>query len=123
MHELTVTKQLLDLALKHASTAEASQVTELNVVVGDLSSFAEDAVRFCWDLVSRGTICEGAALRLRRIPAELTCLDCGGTHTLVGELVPCPYCQSAHLRVTAGDDLLLESIDVETRDPVMEGAL
>ena len=120
MHELTVTKQLLDIALRHADTAGAVRVTELNVTVGDLSSFAEDSVRFCWDLLSRGTLCEGAPLRLRRIPAELTCLDCGGVHTLVGELVPCPYCQSARLKVTAGEELLLESIEVETKDPVLE---
>ena len=52
-------------------------------------------------------------MRFRRVPAELTCLDCGGVHTLGGELKPCPHCGSSRLKVTAGEDLLLESLEIE----------
>ena len=117
MHELAVTQQLLGLAVRYADQAGGGRVTDLHVVIGDLSTFCEDSVTFAWEYLARETPCEGARLHFRRIPAELTCLDCGGHHTLQGEPVPCPYCSSSRLRVTAGDGLMLESIEVDTETP------
>jgi hydrogenase nickel incorporation protein HypA/HybF len=113
MHELAITRELLGLALKHAGQAGGRRVTDLSIVIGDLSTFSEDAVAFSWEFLARGTVWEGARLHFRRVPAELTCLDCGGVHTLEGDLAPCPRCGSSRLKVTAGEDLLLESIEIE----------
>lgn len=118
MHELAVTQQLLQLALKQAATADAARVVGLSVAIGELSTFSEDAVEFCWEHVARGTACEGATLRFSRTAAALTCRDCGHVHTWAGEPAPCPHCGSLRLDVTAGDDLLLESIDVETEPEI-----
>jgi hydrogenase nickel incorporation protein HypA/HybF len=114
MHELSVTQQLLKLAVEHAGAAGATRVTGLSLVIGDLSSFSAEAVSFCWELLARDTICEGARLEFRRMRGELTCLDCGAVHSLQGEPAPCPRCASSRLKVTAGDDLVLDSIEVET---------
>jgi hydrogenase nickel incorporation protein HypA/HybF len=114
MHELGVTQRLLDLALDHAAHAGGTHVTDLHIAIGALSTFCEDAVSFCWEHLAQGTACDGARLHFRRIPAELTCQDCGDVHPLRDELGPCPRCGSRRLRVTAGDDLLLESLEVET---------
>ena len=117
MHELAVTQQLLHLALKRA---DAARVIALSVAIGELSTFSEDAVEFCWGHVARGTACEGATIRFSRIAAALTCRDCGHVHAWAGEPAPCPRCGSLRLDVTAGEDLLLESIDVET-EPATHG--
>jgi len=114
MHELGVTQRLLDLAIEHVADADGARVTDLHIAIGDLSTFCEDAVAFCWEHLARGTACDGAQLHFRRIAAELTCQDCGHAHPLQGELQPCPRCGSNRLRVTAGDDLLLESLELET---------
>jgi hydrogenase nickel incorporation protein HypA/HybF len=114
MHELAITQQLLQLALKRAAAAEAERVTGLALAIGELSTFSEDAVTFCWEHVARGTLCEGAALRFRRVAAELTCRDCQAVHSFSGEPQPCPRCGSSRLEITAGTDLLLESLEVET---------
>ena len=114
MHELAVTQQLLQLALKQAASAGAQRVTALSLAIGEMSTFSDDAVGFCWEHVARGTICEDATLRFTRVPAALTCLDCGQVHRWQGEPMPCPSCGSLRLELSAGDDLLLESIEVET---------
>jgi hydrogenase nickel incorporation protein HypA/HybF len=122
MHELSITQHLVGLALKHAGAAGAIRVTDLSLVIGDLSTFSEDSVSFCWEFLARGTACEGARLHFQRVPAELLCLDCGAGQVLRGELAPCAACGSSRLKVTAGDDLLLESIEVETGDGEVEPA-
>ncbi|MCU0241253.1 MAG: hydrogenase maturation nickel metallochaperone HypA [Vicinamibacteria bacterium] len=116
MHELTITTHLLRLAEKHARQAGAARVTDIRVRIGALSTYVEEAVEFCFEQLSRGTICEGARLHVRRVPAILHCLDCGADSEIAQELVPCPRCDSAHVRVTAGDDLLLEAIEAETAE-------
>jgi hydrogenase nickel incorporation protein HypA/HybF len=121
MHELSVTQSLLDLALRHAQEAKAIRVKRLHLVIGQLSSFVDDSVQFYWDLISRGTICEGAQLEFHRVPASLLCLDCRREYTLSEDLTPCPACGSTRVRVTGGDEFRLDSLDIETDDPPSPG--
>ncbi len=114
MHELAIVESLLDLALSHAKQANAKRVTELHLAIGDLSSYVDDSIQFYWDTMSQDTLCEGAKLNFRRIPALMACLDCGNSYKLDHELKPCPQCGGCRVKVTAGDDFRLDSIDVET---------
>jgi hydrogenase nickel incorporation protein HypA/HybF len=114
MHEFSLAQSLLDLTLRHAEQAGAQKVTELNLVIGALSSFVDESIQFCWEAISRGTLCEGAVLRFRRVPAELVCQNCQTTYYLDNELLPCPRCHSAQVKITAGDDFRLDSIEIET---------
>jgi len=113
MHELSVTESVLEIACKHAKKASATRVTDVSLVIGRLSSIVDDSVSFYWDVISKDTICEGAKLHFRRIPAEMVCLECGNNYVLESELSPCPKCGSARIRVVSGDEFNLESIEIE----------
>jgi len=112
MHELAITESILNISLSHANQANAARVTDVYLVIGRLSSIVDDSVQFYWDMISQGTLCEGAQLHFRRIPARLVCLDCREEYTLDGDLTPCPNCSSAHVKIVAGEEFLLESIEV-----------
>jgi hydrogenase nickel incorporation protein HypA/HybF len=114
MHELSVTENLLEIALRHAEVAKARRVTDLYLRIGQLSSFVDDSIQFYWDIISKGTICEGAVLHFERIPAELQCLDCGALYNLDSEMLPCPQCGSSRVKVLRGDELKVDSIAVDT---------
>jgi len=112
MHELSITQNILDIALRHAEQAGASRINRINLTIGQLSSIVDDSVQFYWDLISEGTIAEGAKLTFKRIPTELLCLDCNQKYIPgVDELV-CPNCGSTHIKIVAGLEFFLESIDV-----------
>jgi hydrogenase nickel incorporation protein HypA/HybF len=113
MHELPITEGLLNLALKHANEAGAARITQLNLVIGQLSSVVDDSIQFYWDIMSKGTIAEGAKLEFRRVPALLRCWNCTVEFTPNGRDYLCPTCGSSRVKIIAGDDFLLESIDVE----------
>ena len=114
MHELSVTDSLLKLAIQHATAAKAVHVTQMYLVIGQLSSIVDDSVQFYWDMISQGTICEGAQLHFDRRPVTLECLDCHQSYTLDGELMACPRCTSDRIKVTSGEEFYLDSIEVET---------
>jgi hydrogenase nickel incorporation protein HypA/HybF len=113
MHELAITESILNIATRHAQQAEASRVTDIHIVMGQLSSIVDDSVQFYWDMISEETICAGAQLHFERRPATLTCQDCGNTYTLPGELVLCPACSSARVKVVSGEEFWLDSIEIE----------
>ena len=114
MHELPITENILEIAVRHGQQAQAVRVTNLYLVIGQLSSIVDDSIQFYWDIISRGTICEGATLHFERVPAQLLCLDCGTSYGIEQELSACPDCDGVRIKVTAGEEFQLQSIEVET---------
>jgi len=113
MHERAITESLLEIALRHAHQASATRITGLYLVIGQLSSFVDESVQFYWDILSEDTIAEKAILHFRRIPVEMACLDCQSRYSPTDKDFTCPNCSSSRVRVIAGEEFLLEAIDVE----------
>jgi hydrogenase nickel incorporation protein HypA/HybF len=113
MHELAVTQSILDISLRYAQKANAKQIATIRLVIGKFSSIVDDSVQFYWDTIAKGTIAEGAKLHFERIPAEITCLECGFIFEPTDETFACPQCLSPKVKITKGDEFRVESIDIE----------
>jgi len=113
MHELAVTQSLLKLAVDHAEAAEATRVTDIYIEIGQLSSYVDESVQFYWDLISKGTVAQGATLHFHRVPMELECHDCRHCFQPTGANFECPKCKSEHVEVVSGDVFQLVGLDVE----------
>ena len=113
MHELSVTENLLEIALRHAKLAGAGRITKLNLVVGELASIIDDSVQFYWDIISRDTIAEGAQLHVDRVPGTLRCLGCAHVFPIDGSDYKCPLCGERRVVAAGGDEFRLESIEVD----------
>jgi len=104
---------VLDIALRHAEDAGAQRITDLYLVIGDLSSIVDDSIQFYWDIISRGTLAEGATLHFDRVPTKMYCFECGKTYLPEKGTLACPHCGSTLVQVAGGDEFRLESIEVE----------
>jgi hydrogenase nickel incorporation protein HypA/HybF len=113
MHELAMTENILNIVMDHASKANARKVISLKLKIGELSSFVDDSVSFCWSLLSQGTICEGATLEITHVAAEFQCLGCGAHFLFQQELTPCPACGGMKAKLLAGEELEVSSIEIE----------
>ncbi len=114
MHELAITEQIAEIAIRHGEQHQAQKITDLYLVIGELSTVVDDSVQFYWDLITRDTICEGAELHFKRVPAIFRCQECGKEYRLAdGELQPCPFCQSSRMEIVQGKEFHLDSIIVE----------
>jgi hydrogenase nickel incorporation protein HypA/HybF len=112
MHELAITEEILRITLENAESADASRVTDINLVIGDLSSVVDDSVQFYFDFVSPGTPAEGAKLHFRRVAVSLRCHNCAREFTPQGRDWRCPDCDAMGGDVIAGREFYLESIEV-----------
>ncbi len=113
MHELAVTENLLDIALRHGKSAGAKKITDLYLVIGPLSSIIDESVQFYWDILAKETIAEGAKLHFKRTQCKFICLDCNQEFLLKEGNYFCPYCGSINGKILSGDEFYLESIDIE----------
>ena len=113
MHELSVTESILEIALRHAEQANATQITDLYLVIGQLASIVDDSVSFYWDMISADTIAQGAKLHFRRIPTEMQCRECGTKYQPSEDDFTCPACSSAKIKIVSGEEFFLEAIHVD----------
>ena len=116
MHELSVTENILSIALKHAALASASRVTEIHLVIGQLSSIIDDSVQFYWDMVSENSICQGAKLHFSRVSAKFHCEDCSTDFEMNEKLSECPNCGSIQTHLVSGDEFYVDSIEIEKNE-------
>ena len=113
MHELAITRGLLDLVLEHAKQVGASKVLKVNVVAGELSGYVDECMQFYYDEFSKGTIAEDARLSFTRVPTQGRCRDCGHEFTIEGMNWICPECGSNNVQLVKGMELFVESIEVD----------
>ena len=114
MHELAVTENLLEIALRHANKAGAEQIKELHIVIGDLTSFIDDSILFYWDIIAKDTIAESAVLNFKRIPTKFHCQDCNQSYSPDDTDLACKFCGSTRITIQAGKEFYLESIEINS---------
>ncbi len=110
MHELPITESILRIAVEASG---GHRIAAIHLVVGDLASVVDDSVQFYFDIISRGTPAEGAALDFQHRPATMLCGDCSRSFEVRAPLPSaCPHCGGSRLRITGGRELRVESIEV-----------
>ena len=113
MHELSVTQSILEIALRHAQKSDAKRITDVHIVMGELSTMLDDSVQFYWDMIAEGSLAAGATLHFKRVPAELQCMVCSEKYRPDGKEIVCPNCGSVGAKIVAGEEFFVEAIDVE----------
>jgi hydrogenase nickel incorporation protein HypA/HybF len=110
VHELSLSRAIIDVAARHAG---GRRVAVVNLKVGRLRQVAPDTLTFYFELAGRGTVCEGARLEQELVPAMLRCTRCGHEWELETPAFRCPSCGSGDVVVDSGEELGVESIEVE----------
>ena len=109
MHELSIAASISDIAVRHAG---GRRVSRIEVRVGHLRQVVPSALEFAFELVTQGTPLEGAELVLEEVAVTVRCRTCGAESRLAGFPLVCP-CGSAAVAIVAGEELTVESLDVE----------
>ena len=110
MHELSIAESVVQVASRHA---QGRRVTKVYLKVGHLRQVVPSALAFSFELVAHGTPAEGAELEMQQIPATGVCQDCGEESRLAAFPLQCGSCHSHDLEVIEGEELLVESLELE----------
>lgn len=134
MHELSIARAVVETALAHAG---GRRVAKVHLRVGRLRQVVPESLAFCFGIVGRETACEDASLDLELVDALLGCDRCGqqwdpapsadpASRHRPGSMPPlprfrCPACAGSGARVLRGEELEVESIEVEDGAPEPTG--
>ncbi|MDQ3863579.1 MAG: hydrogenase maturation nickel metallochaperone HypA [Actinomycetota bacterium] len=110
MHELSIAESVVQIASRHAN---GRRVTKVRIKVGHLRQVVPSALAFGFELVAEGTPVEGAELEMEQVPAAGRCRECGVESQLMNFPLQCGACGSFDLEVVRGEELLVESLELE----------
>ncbi|HXB66110.1 MAG TPA: hydrogenase maturation nickel metallochaperone HypA [Solirubrobacteraceae bacterium] len=110
MHELSLSEAILNTVVKHAA---GRRVTRVELRVGQLRQVVPETLAFYFEIVARGTLCEGAQFEQERVGARLRCLVCERQWDVQIPAFRCPTCGGAEVAVAGGGELEVQSIEVE----------
>jgi hydrogenase nickel incorporation protein HypA/HybF len=113
VHELSIASAIVATAERHA---DGKRVTTVHVRVGRLRQVVPDSLRFCFGMVARDSVCEGAVLELEIIPAVLRCAACGHEWEIEEPPFWCPGCAGGDVVPVRGEELEVESIEIEDNE-------
>jgi hydrogenase nickel incorporation protein HypA/HybF len=112
MHEVALMQQTLEIAFEHAAQHRAQGICRLALRVGNLSGVVPDALSFAFDVLSRGTIAEGAKLEMESVPVICFCPACEQEFAPPDLFYECPRCHQLSTQVRRGQELELAYLEM-----------
>ena len=114
MHELGIMESALALVQQHAAGNHARRVSRIVLRIGALAGVEPDSLRFAFDVISRGTVAEGAAFDIEAVPVVVFCASCqqefdGATDSFI---FICPTCGDLGGEIRHGRELELSRIEM-----------
>ncbi len=112
MHEMALAESMLQIVEDAARKNGAVRVASVRLELGALSHVEAEALRFCFDAVTRGGPAAGARLDIVTTPGLAWCMPCGARVPLAGLGNACPHCGSYQLQVVQGEDMRVRDIEI-----------
>ncbi|MGE3259005.1 MAG: hydrogenase maturation nickel metallochaperone HypA [Geobacter sp.] len=109
MHEMALSQDIVAICQRNAGGRPVSLVV---VEIGQLSGVVPEAVVFCFEACSAGTLVAGARLQIQPVAGKGRCLDCRHESPLERLFDPCCNCGSFRIEVLSGQEVRVREIDV-----------
>jgi hydrogenase nickel incorporation protein HypA/HybF len=110
MHELAVAESLLKIVQDESQKHGLLRVNQVRLRIGELSTVVPGALSFSFEVISQGTLAEGAHLAVEMVPVTGHCQDCDADFEIGDYLYLCPHCGGALVMLLSGKEL--EIVDI-----------
>ncbi len=123
MHELSVMSHIVESILSEGKKRNATKIEEVDLQIGEYTMLGEEQMKFAFEVLSKGTILDGAKLMVGSIKGKIVC-SCGyeGSVSLADDsphrIVPileCPKCKGV-AKITEGRECLIRNIRMVVPD-------
>ena len=113
MHEMSLAEGVMQLVEETARRENAHRVKLVVLEIGKMSSVEPEALRFCFDVVTKGGIADGATLEIDHVPGSGWCMHCAVTVPMEDLYGACPQCGSHQVQATGGTEMRVREIEIE----------
>lgn len=112
MHEMSICESILMSMEEQAKAQNFSVVQSIRLEIGPLAGVEPEALRFSFDVVTRGTLAEGCKLEVIEPAGSAWCMQCAKNVPVVAKFDACPDCGSYQLQITGGEELRIKDMEV-----------
>ena len=115
MHELQVTKRILDIALEHAKGHQVRRIAVIHLRIGALSDLEDEWLQRYFDYLSRDTLAERARLAIERMPIVVRCSGCSKSFEVdrsALDAAACPGCGGSRCELVSGREYVVANMEV-----------
>ena len=111
MHEYSIVASLIDRVEREAAAHAGARVHKLHVSIGELAGVELDLLNVAYETFRDRTICASAELTVRTVAPRWACPSCD-RQLERGAVLRCETC-GRPARMTQGDEIILERIEME----------
>ena len=117
MHELSLMQGIFDSVVPVARQNNASKITLISLRIGEMTMVVPEAMEFAFEALSESDpLLDGAKLEMEFVKPHSKCFDCGTEFEHDRFHMHCPECGSGSTLLTAGRELEVASMEIETPD-------
>lgn len=118
MHETDMTKALI-LTMRDwwESQPDRPRITNVHLIVGEFTCVEPASLQFAFEVQTRNTFLEGAALVIQETPLIAFCHPCQQDYRPeIGIQYTCPTCRSPMDDIRSGRELKIDRIEYEEHE-------
>jgi hydrogenase nickel incorporation protein HypA/HybF len=106
---MSFAQAIVDSVLKIAEEKNAKKVLGVELELGKLLMLNPDQLEFCFQVITQGTILEGAELKIDFIQPIIECTSCGRKYDEYVGICDC----GGILRVEGGKEMIIKKVAME----------
>jgi len=113
MHEMGIANSILEAVQAEAARYPGAGASKVAVRIGELAAVDPDALRFCFEALTRQTEFESLTLEIEFCPRRQRCPTCNAEFDAKDYEFRCLQCGDEHTECIGGDELELAYLELE----------
>ncbi|MBN1502365.1 hydrogenase maturation nickel metallochaperone HypA [Candidatus Woesearchaeota archaeon] len=115
MHELRITKVLVEQIVNECNTNNIIEPKRVIVELGELTNYKKEPILYYYDFIRSQThLLENTELVINEIKGKIRCNSCSKESEIKENyLILCPLCKSLDVHIIQGRDFILKEIEGE----------
>ncbi|MBU0730143.1 MAG: hydrogenase maturation nickel metallochaperone HypA [Proteobacteria bacterium] len=110
---MSLAMNIVEIATQNGLAENAGKINMVELEIGSLAGVMVEALTFCFEAATKGTLAEGAALQINDVQAKAKCTKCGTLFFIQSHFDDCPDCGNPAAEIIQGMDLKIISITVD----------
>jgi len=116
MHELAICQSLISQLDDIAGEYPDKLITVVHLQIGPLSGVVPELLRDAFPIASAGTAAARAELQFHNTEVRVHCPQCGEDSEVDSNNLTCRACGNWQTELTAGDELILQQVELDSAD-------
>jgi hydrogenase nickel incorporation protein HypA/HybF len=113
MHEYFIVQNILRTVEDFIRDYPGKRITKAVFLIGKFSGVEPDLLKTALDFFKKGSPLENAEIVFELEDLKIKCLDCGKEAIREKWNMTCPFCNSLHTEVIAGEEMFLKTLELE----------